>query len=216
MWINAFLFRVASLLRCSSNSKLVLNVEENALPVAQDPSILNFLFGSVNFTAILTTEAHAGETSSLFLHKVLFHSFLAEFLLMNGPGKLKTLSAQDHVLLVMEARGPNQRLESHVPQAICEMYACARHIRWVNSRHHIHSNSSFSGKTIFRGALTNGHKWIFLVLILNEDGNGGKYFQSHCIRVLDVISSVSHEGSSLTAAIIAHWVGKRDCIIADC
>ncbi|KAF8346732.1 hypothetical protein F5887DRAFT_960765 [Amanita rubescens] len=72
---------------------------------------------------------------------------------------------------------------------------------------------------IFRGALTNGHSWIFLVLILNEDGNGGKYFQSDCIQVLDVndgISSVSHQGSSLIAAIIAHWVGKCDCAIADC
>jgi len=174
LWINAFFFRVASLLPGSSNSKIVLNIEQNVLPVARDPTIFSFLFGFVNFTAILTTEAHA------------------QLLLMNGP-KLKTLSAQDQALFVIEAKGPNQRLESHIPQAICEMYACARHI----------------SKTIFRGALTNGHSWIFLILILNEDGNGGKYFQSDRIQVLDVnngISSVSHQGSSLIAAIIAHWI----------
>ena len=66
---------------------------------------------------------------------------------------------------------------------------------------------------IFRGALTNGHTWIFLALILNEDGDGGKYFQSYSFKVWDAndgISSVSHGGSSLIAAIIAHWVGNCD------
>ncbi len=58
---------------------------------------------------------------------------------MKGP-KLEALSVQDHAFFVMEAKGPNL-LESFIPQAICEMYECARHIRWVNSRLHIHSKS---------------------------------------------------------------------------
>ncbi len=63
LWIDAIFFRVASLLHGSSNSKIVLNVEQNVLPVARDPTIFSFLFGVVNFTAILTTsEAHARET----------------------------------------------------------------------------------------------------------------------------------------------------------
>ncbi|KAI0801402.1 hypothetical protein C8Q74DRAFT_489046 [Fomes fomentarius] len=36
------------------------------------------------------------------------------------------LRSEDSTLFVSEAKGPNQLLESHVPQAICEMYGCAR------------------------------------------------------------------------------------------
>ena len=67
---------------------------------------------------------------SLVIHKFLFHSFLAELLLTSRP-QLKGLLVQDHALFVMEVKG-RDRPESHIPQAICEMYACARHIKWVN------------------------------------------------------------------------------------
>lgn len=41
-----------------SSSKIVLNVEQNFLPIAPNPTLSGF----VNFTAILTTEERARET----------------------------------------------------------------------------------------------------------------------------------------------------------
>lgn len=140
-------------------------------------------------------------------------------LLFKNP-KPKILSVQDHVLFVAEAKGPNQMLESHVPQAICEMYACAKYLKWVKFRSVPDLLSIFFSKMIIRGALTNGHKWIFLILKLNEDGNGGIYFPSDDISImLGVNRGVSQQGSSLIAAIITHWVGlafKCNPAVADC
>ncbi|KAG5638514.1 hypothetical protein H0H81_012151 [Sphagnurus paluster] len=85
------------------NSKIVINVEHNVLPVSQGLASFNSLSIFVNFTVILTAEPHVRG-------------------LLKNP-KLRPLSGQDNALFVTEAKGPDQRLESHVPQAISEMYA---------------------------------------------------------------------------------------------
>ncbi|KAF8881397.1 hypothetical protein CPB84DRAFT_1817259 [Gymnopilus junonius] len=116
--------------------------------------------GYVNFTAIATTPIQAMR-------------------LLRNPTLLK---ADDSALFVSEAKGPDQQLESHVPQAVGEMYASANRL----------------GTTTIRGVLTNGHSWIFLILKLNSDGNGGRYSnQSH---------SHSSDFPSLISAIITHWM----------
>jgi len=40
-----------------------------------------------------------------------------------------------------------------------------------------------SRKCILCGALTNGHEWIFLILYLNKDENGGTYTESPTIKI---------------------------------
>jgi len=70
------------------------------------------------------------------------------------------------------------------------MYACAKQLK----------------KPIIRGVLTNGHDWIFLVLELNADGNGGEYLQSDEICVIERDKSVSEASCSLITGIIAHWL----------
>jgi hypothetical protein len=45
--------------------------------------------------------------------------------------------------------------------------------------------------------------------MLNQDGNGGKYFESkhiNLVRLADEGGEVSREASSLIAVIIAYWV----------
>lgn len=131
----------------------------------------NVLSGFVNFTAISTTETHA------------------RYLLQNP--RLKKLPAQDHALFVTEAKGSDQRLASHIPRALGELYACAKHLE----------------RRIIRGALTNGHEWIFFFLRLNEGGSGGEYFQSKGINLMrGGETGISREDSSLIAAIIADWI----------
>ena len=61
-----------------------------------------------------------------------------------------------------------------------------------------------------RGALTDGHEWIFFLLKCHEGTSGAKYFQSECISIMNV-GEVSRDLCSLIAAIIADWV-RLNCI----
>ncbi|KAJ3546232.1 hypothetical protein NMY22_g2134 [Coprinellus aureogranulatus] len=102
---------------------------------------------------------------------------------------LRILNKKDHVLFVAEVKGPDA-IDEHVPQTIAEMAACARTV----------------GKKTIRGVLSNGCKWIFLILTLNEDGDGGGYVASEAASILVGFSEVSKEMVSLVAGILAHWV----------
>ncbi|KAG1880994.1 hypothetical protein F4604DRAFT_1922615 [Suillus subluteus] len=53
-------------------------------------------------------------------------------------------------------------LENCIAQAVTEMYACGR----------------FLEQKILRGALTDGHRWIFLLMKLNDDYSGASYARS--------------------------------------
>jgi len=60
--------------------------------------------------------------------------------------------------------------------------------------------------------LTNGHDWIFLLIKLNDDYNGGSYMQSEILRLMTTKSNdgqlvISEEWPDLIAGILLHWVG---------
>jgi hypothetical protein len=71
----------------------------------------------------------------------------------------------------------------------------------------------FISKQVVRGALTNGREWIFLLVKLNDNGNGASFMQSDIIHLY-----VQQEGLSggpqvmirpfpdLIAGILSHWV----------
>ena len=66
-----------------------------------------------------------------------------------------------------------------------------------------------SRKGILRGALTNGHEWIFLIFYLNENGIGGTYAKSPTIKiqVSDTYPyRVISPGPDIVAGILAYWV----------
>ena len=58
-------------------------------------------------------------------------------------------------------------------------------------------------KKVLRGALTNGHEWIFLILQLNDDGASYKYSQK---VQLTAHGSQSVYQPDLIAGILAYWV----------
>ena len=68
-------------------------------------------------------------------------------------------------------------------------------------------------KRIARGALTNGHEWIFVILYLNEDGVGigGTYATSPPIKI-QVSESypfrVLSPGPDIVVGILADWVRR--------
>ncbi|KAI9573877.1 hypothetical protein HD554DRAFT_2310459 [Boletus coccyginus] len=96
-------------------------------------------------------------------------------------------------LFVTEAKQEGVSLAQHVAHAVAEMYASAKYL----------------AKSILRGALTNGHDRIFLILYLNEDGTGRTYTESPVIkmRVSDNYPySVLSPGPDIIAGILAYWV----------
>ncbi len=66
-------------------------------------------------------------------------------------------------------------------------------------------------KKVLRGVLTNGHKWIFLLIKLNNDYDGASYQQSSVVQLYTTKDPngllVIHEPwPDLIAAILSHWV----------
>ncbi|KAJ3515589.1 hypothetical protein NLJ89_g1664 [Agrocybe chaxingu] len=159
LWINAFFYRAAFML---PEESMVLSVEQAVPAVTISDLSTHTLSGYINWTAVRADAA----TVKRFLKQ---------------PA-LQDLKNDDSALVVSEAKGPDQNLENHVPQAIGEMY----------------------GKTTIRGVVTNGRVWIFLILTLNKDG-GGSYLQSQEITIMS-LSQVSKDSVSVVSAIIAHWI----------
>lgn len=89
---------------------------------------------------------------------------------------------------VAEAKVRSLQLTGHLPQTISEIYACAKSLK----------------KNILRGALTDGHAWIFIILVLNSDGNGAKYRSSLPIYVGH--PQVIKPWPDVVAAILSHWI----------
>ncbi|KAI0801406.1 hypothetical protein C8Q74DRAFT_1192167, partial [Fomes fomentarius] len=166
LWINAFFYRVASM--APNGTKVVLSVEQgipSAILSDESPPVSGCIH---HWAAIATSPLQ-----------------VARFLKYPRVGDLQS---EDSTFFVSEAKGPNQLLESHVSQAICEMYGCARTV----------------GKNTIRGVLTNGRGWIFLVLTLNSDG-GGTYLQSNEIST-HYQDSLSRAAVSVVSSIIANWI----------
>ncbi|KIL56190.1 hypothetical protein M378DRAFT_1038874 [Amanita muscaria Koide BX008] len=93
------------------------------------------------------------------------------------------------------AKASNISLENHVPQAVCKMYAYAKQL----------------GKNIIRGAVTDGHNWIFLVLKMDPNGDGAIYAQSlQRTRLMTVVppgdEEISRTMCDVIAGIIGYWV----------
>jgi hypothetical protein len=104
----------------------------------------------------------------------------------------------------------------HLSQALDEMYASARRLKYVFHVSRIISSKilicrSLSRKDILRGALTDGHQWILLILYLNKEG-GATFKQSEPIYIRTVGLTdhveVQKPGPDVIAGILSHWVNS--------
>jgi len=71
---------------------------------------------------------------------------------------------------------------------------------------------NFHSKQVVRGALTNGHEWIFLLVKFNNDRNGASFMKS-CVINLDTYSDgkdgpqvMARPSPDLIAGILSHWM----------
>ena len=66
-----------------------------------------------------------------------------------------------------------------------------------------------SSKEVLRGAVTNGHSWIFLIFYLDKDGIGGMYKKSPIIEICMSDRSpyrILSPGPDIVAGIVGYWV----------
>ncbi|KAH9041973.1 hypothetical protein EDB85DRAFT_2233983, partial [Lactarius pseudohatsudake] len=95
---------------------------------------------------------------------------------------------------IAEAKIEPFNLKEHLPQVIGEMYACAKRL----------------DIGALRGALTNGHSWIFVLIVLNSDGNGAKYRYSTPIEfqwgIGDMPPQIEKPWPDVLAGILLHWI----------
>ncbi|KAF9011217.1 hypothetical protein BDQ17DRAFT_1537964 [Cyathus striatus] len=87
--------------------------------------------------------------------------------------------------LIVEAKYETD-LHLHIPQAIAQLKACAEKFH----------------KSLIRGAISSGFKWLFVILELSErDSGGGKYYRS------DIIDADVY-GPDRIVAILALWTQR--------
>ncbi|KAF8175555.1 hypothetical protein BJ912DRAFT_1024462 [Pholiota molesta] len=100
LWINAFFFRVSTMI--PNDLKMALSIEQ-VVPAVTVSSSLHTVSGFIDFTAAVMDPAKL----NLFLERPV-------------------LQPDDSVLFVSEAKDVRVELTKHIPQTIAEMLACAR------------------------------------------------------------------------------------------
>ncbi|KAF8327639.1 hypothetical protein F5887DRAFT_1083685 [Amanita rubescens] len=174
-WIDSFFFRASAMV--SQGRQLVLSIEQRVPASTVKP---------FSFSTIAIGVSASGAEKYL------------------AWPRLGVLQDFDHTLFVSEAKASNISLENHVPQAVCEMYACAKQLE----------------KNIIRGAVTDGHNWIFLVLKMESNGDGAIYAQSlQRTRLMTVVppgdEEISRTMCDVIAGIIGYWIEHSNEDIGD-
>ncbi|PPQ94305.1 hypothetical protein CVT25_004962 [Psilocybe cyanescens] len=165
--------------------KMVLNIEYNVLPV----TIPTVLGSEVILAGIVD-----------YTVIVTNDPKMARFFL-NNPGIRNLMQYIESVLgfFVVEAKAQDVKLDDHIPQIVLQLYAAAKKLK----------------KTHIRGTLTNGYEWLFLVLTVNQDGEGASY------RVSDRAYSAAPQENlgdevipdvppDMISGILASWI-ERSC-----
>ena len=84
---------------------------------------------------------------------------------------------------------------------------------------HVYFSQDVPREMVIRGALSDGYRWVFIVLRLNEDGKGGVFWMTGDIDLgsgFDELERVNviDPGPDIVAAILAYWV-RRHCLYVE-
>ena len=126
MWIDAFFFRASAML--PSDKHMVLNLEQVVPQITARPSSSTTLSGFIDYTAVTANEKLA---SNLILFTGIYrltHCSLEIFLSDPILAKFRTMLPTG--FFVAEAKVRSLQLTGHLPQAISEIYACAKSLKW--------------------------------------------------------------------------------------
>ncbi|KAF6756015.1 hypothetical protein DFP72DRAFT_1045340 [Ephemerocybe angulata] len=173
--ISPFLFRIVEL----SEGRAVLSLEQ-AVPSVDVSELRKSnslrLSGYIDYIVTLTS------------HRSVAEMFITQPNLVN-------LLKDDPSLFIFTPKSKDQFLQSHIPQAVEKMYACAR----------------TSMKKVTRAVLSNGWTWIFIVL---KFGDGWAYWQSPEMVSETVgatpIKEISLRAVSQICSILKYWVAHSN------
>ena len=121
-------------------------------------------------------------------------------------------------LVVAEAKSPCVVLKKQVYQAVVEMYGYAKALALAPSLVCTPKRLTFHRRDVIRGAVTTGDRWIFLILVMNPDGDGAKYWLSGQFSILSGYSMPSTRAvitspiPDVVAGILTRWVGLSSVI----
>ena len=66
----------------------------------------------------------------------------------------------------------------------------------------------YSRKDKIRGALTNGHEWVFIILYFDAHGKGASYKHSDIVRYRVTVDGKPEEPyPDAIAGVLSYWVG---------
>ncbi len=109
---------------------------------------------------------------------------------------------------------PNCALIDNLSQAASDIYACATLLKYGLIRF-LHSVLSLCSQKFLRGALTNGHEWIFIIIRVNQDAPGGK-FKISPLLTLYVAQNAGGEdvqvdkfSADRITAVLSYWVSSN-------
>ncbi|KAF9471553.1 hypothetical protein BDN70DRAFT_901259 [Pholiota conissans] len=179
MFIDVFFFRTAAMI--PSDQRLIVMLDKPVPSARPRESTMETVSGVINYTALVADPRIAG----------MHHR--------KPPQLTQRISHNLVTFFAAEAKASNGiGLMGHIPQALVELVACAKHL----------------GKAHIRGALTTGDKWIFLAVDLDSGGEGATYWESEVVewRTEDVATDVTIPVTSnrydpaVISGILSSWV----------
>jgi len=100
---------------------------------------------------------------------------------------------------VGEAKSKAANLVDHIPQAIGEMSACLGKLK----------------RDALHGALTNGREWVFLIIELNANNDGGATYRSSSVFG-QLREGAGEMWPDLVAGVLQYWVENSfKCMASD-
>jgi hypothetical protein len=128
LWIDAIFFRVSAMV--SGNKGMVLNLEQHvpsvAIPVPDQARSLN-ICGTIDYAA-LTTDPYEHGASVLSIYLIALRFSVESFIQTSHFQFIK--HKNPNVLFVAVAKPGSGTLAHHVPQAVAEMYASAKYLKY--------------------------------------------------------------------------------------
>ncbi|KAF9035395.1 hypothetical protein BDZ89DRAFT_1062174 [Hymenopellis radicata] len=170
-WIDAFFFRASAMV--GEGERMIWNIEHPIPNTTVRPTATTILAGQIDYSAVvamiilLVLRVHSDlRTGSIMEDARMIsvcelikgeHAAAGQDTRINYTGRLLPSG-----FFVVEAKPTDARprLKDHISQAVSELYACATVLQ-------------------MRGALTNGHDWVFIIVRLNEDAAGGNFKRSY-------------------------------------
>jgi len=110
------------------------------------------------------------------------------------------------------AKAKYQEISHHLPRIVTKMYAVATQHKFVFYFGGVRFSQDVFRKKVIRGVISDGHRWVFLILLLNKNCKGGVYWVTPEVPIgsgCGPSERIEAPEPDILAGILAHWVCLR-------